>query len=200
MIHETLLKGLLQYATEHPQQAAAIVMGTIAAAANYAKTGKLPLGRLPYRAMRAAWRQYSDRWFGTARPKSVAALVIDADHDAIEAALRPRHFETGDLSSMEYADEVLNLRRPRGWMANPQTGKDVPMETHVRTFTLDDGRVLALTHDEANRYEATSEHLSPGLYSWERGRDILAEDLEDAGIAYERIASERAAGVTVLRN
>lgn len=197
---EPILNDVIQYVIDNPEQSATVVAAVIGVVANYLKTGKFPIGRLPYQVMRESIREYGDRYFGRKRPKGVPALLVDVDADTIEAALRPRHYESGDLTSYEYADEVLNLRRPRGWMSDPKTGRDVPMETHVRTFDVDGGGSLLLVHDEANRYEATGEHLSPGLYSWERGRDIAEEDLEDAGIDVQRIESERRADVDVLPN
>jgi hypothetical protein len=200
MTPETLMAALLNWVVDNPEQAVTVLAAAVGVAFNYAKTGKIPIGRLPYRVLRETLRQYGDKYFGTGRPRTVPGIVVDATQDQIDAALRRRHFESGDLTSYEYEDEVLNLRRPRGWMADPDTGRDVPMETHVRTFDLDDGRVLLLTHDEANRYEATSAHLSPGLYSWTRGRDIVSADLDDASLPYDFVDSERDAGLVVEPN
>ena len=198
---QPLFEQALQYAVERPEQAATVVGAVIATLFNYRKTGKFPIGRLPYKAIRAAIREYRERYFGTSRPKGAPAVLIkDADHEAIESILRPRHYESGAMSSYHYADEVLNFRRPRGTMTDPESGESIAMETHVRTFDTALGDVLALSHDEPNRYEETAEHLDEELFSWQRGRDALIEDLEATGVSYELIESERADEIDVVPN
>lgn len=193
-----VLDQAASYAIEHPEQTATVIGAIIAITTNYRKTGKFPIGRLPFHALRDGLREYRDRYFGVDRPKGVPGVIIEADQDDIEAAFRQRHFESGALSSYDYAGEVLNLRRPRGYESDPLTGELVPMETHVRTFETESQDVLAIAHDEANRFEATGEHLdTDALYSWQTGRATVEEVLDDADIIFRSIDSERAAGVTV---
>lgn len=190
---------LLERALANPEAAAAIVTGVVAGAGHYRRTGRLPIGRLPLRALRGAWGELAERYFGRDRPTGVPGLLVDTNADALEYALRNRHFESADDVSFEYAGELGNYRRPNGARSHPDTGEPVPMELHPRTFETADGRLLVLTHDEASRAEAWGAHLDGSLLSWERGVDAMAAVLDDVeGVTYERIESERAAGADVV--
>lgn len=192
-----LLREIARYVASHPEKSSAIVVALVGAVGSYAKTGRIPIGRLPYRHLRRMLRDFGDTYFGKPRPKGVPAIVVDAPPADAEAAIRSRNYESGDLYSYEYSGEVWNLRRPEDPMRNPETGAMTPMEVHARGFRTADDRTLVLTHLEANRFEATSEHLDEGLFSWERGRDIVTDDLEAAQQSYDVIESEAAADIQV---
>jgi len=194
----TVLAPLVEYAARHPTQVGAIVTALAGAATHYSKTGTLPIGRLPLRHLHDAARELGDQYFGRARPTGVPGIVVDAPPDAIEQALRERHYEGVDTYSYEYASEALTLRRPSDTRTHPKTGAAIPMETHPRGFRLEDGRTLIICHDEASRFEAPRAHVDEAILSWERGRDIVAEDIEAAQLSHTRIESERAAEVTVV--
>lgn len=193
-----LEEQLVQYVTEDPRVVGGFVVGLVATAFNYWKTGKLPIGRLPYRYFRHLLRDFRNRYFGKSRPRGVPGIVADAGPDELDKALRPRHYEPADLFSYEYDGEVLNLRRPDGFDPDPVTGDPVAMENHIRGFALDSGKTFLLTHYEANRFSETSDHFDGENYSWERGAAKAADDLDELGLEYERVDSEAAAGVTVV--
>lgn len=191
------LHPLLEYVTQHPEQVATAATAVVGTTVHYSKTGKVPLGRLPWRALRQAGRELGDQYFGTPRPKGVPGLLVDTDLDTLEQELRAAAFESVDLLSYEYAGEALNMRRPNGTRTHPQTGEAVPMELHPRVFQTKSGVLLILAHDEASRFEATDDHLEEDLLSWERGRNDMVDVLEKAGLQYTEIGSERKAGVDV---
>jgi hypothetical protein len=83
-------------------------------------------------------------------------------------------------------------------MPHPESGETVPTETHVRAFKTKSGDLLVLTHGEASRFEAWAAHWHRAVFSWERGRDNLAEVMNERELEFERIESERAAGVEVV--
>lgn len=188
----------VEYALEHPEQTATLLAALAGTATNYRATGKLPIGRLPWRALKHAWGEWADRAFGRTRPRGVPGLVVGADLETLERELRAVYFESADDVSFEYEAERLNLRRPNGTRARPVTGEPTPMELHPRAFELADGRVLVIAHDEASRSEAPGAHLRGTLLSWERGREDLAAVLDDRAIDFERVESERAAGLEVV--
>jgi len=192
-IHETIL----EYAVSHPEQTATLAAGLGATAYHGVKTGRLPIGRLPYRALRGVLRDLRGQYFGKPRPRGVPAVVVDASPEQVAATLQGEHFEAAP-ASYEYKGERWSLRRPDEPRRNPETGDPTPMETHARGFELASGKTLVLTHHEANRYTATAEHLDDGLYSWERGQDRLAAVLDRAPHEYRLIGSERDAGVEVV--
>ena len=194
----TPIDPLLEYAVQHPEQVATLAAGLAATVGHYSKTGRLPLGRLPWRAARGIVRDLRERYFGKPRPKGVPGLVVDTDADTLEARLREHCFE-GALASYDYEGEVLNLRQPAGVKPHPKTGADVPMELHPRGFETADGQLLVIAHLEASRYEATDEHLEEGLLSWDTGQGVLAALLHnETDLDYEKIASERDAEIEVV--
>lgn len=174
----------------------AILSGLLGSLIHFRKTGRFPLGRLPLRALRQAWGGISAKYFTTARPREVPALLVDAEIDEIEAQLRNIHFESVDLYSYEYEGEVLNLRRPDG-PNEKLAGGPIPTELHVRFFKTADGRLLCLAHHEASRFEAWKAHIKETLFSWERGREKFSGVLSAAGIGHTKIASEKSAGIEV---
>lgn len=193
------LRGVARYVASNPQATAAFVVAFLGAIGSYLKTGRFPIGRIPYRYLRRMLRDLGNTYFGKPRPKGVPGIVVDATPDAVESAIRTRHYESGDLFSYEYSGEVFNLRRPEDPARNPETGGMTPMENHVRAFRLSDDRTLLLTHYEANRFEATTEHLDEaGMFSWSTGRDLITDDLEARQLSYTTIESEAAADVQVV--
>jgi hypothetical protein len=186
---------VVEYALNHPEQVAAAV-SALGAAFHYSRTGQLPIGRLPWRAVRKSLRTLRDQYFEKPRPRGVPALAVDASLDELEAALREHHFEYPP-ASYDYAGEDLNLRRPAGTVPHPETGATLPVETHVRAFETDVDRLLCICHYEASRYEAPGPHLDGTVYSWTQGRKHLASVLDDANLAYDLLDSERSSGVDV---
>lgn len=196
---QALLSTLVDYAAQNPEQVATALGGLAAAAGHYGRTGRVPIGRLPFRAAQDAWGELADQYFGKSRPRGIPALVVNISVDDLDTTLRQQsHFEGADDRSYEYEGEVLNLRRPSGLRTHPDTGEAVPMELHVRAFQTEAGDLLLLPHDEASRSEAWGAHYRGRLLSWDRGRDELASVLDDLDIDYDTIESERAAGITVV--
>lgn len=197
---QAILAALLEYASRHPEQSAAVVTGLAGALTHYRKTGKLPIGRLPYRALRQSVRDLRHRYGTKARPKGVPALVVDvepSDGGPLATTLRGRYFE-GTSFQYHYKGQVWGLRRPHGTEPDPQTGDAVPMELHVRAFRTVDDRALLVAHTEASRYEAQSLHLNGQLTSFDAGRDMMAKVLRGTDHDVQRIESERAAGIEVV--
>jgi hypothetical protein len=194
-----MYEPIIQYAVEHPEQVAGAATAVGASAFHYTRTGSLPLGRLPWRTVRDIVGELGDQYFGRSRPAGVPAILVDADIEAVETALRDVHFEGADLISYEYAGEVLNLRRPAGTKRHPDTGREIPMELHVRAFQTQSRGHLLLAHYEASRYEAQGIHLRETMLSWETGQGMLASTLHnETGLDHEKVASERDAGVEVV--
>lgn len=193
-----LEEPLFQYVTENPEVVSGLVLGVVATAANYWKTGKFPIGRLPYRHLRHVLRDLRNSYFGKPRPRGVSGIVVNADPKKLNRALRLRHYEDADLFSYDYDGEVLNLRRPEDFDTDPVNGDPVAMETHIRGFKLDERGTFLLTHREANRFSDTSDHFDGENFSWERGAATAAEDLDALELEYERVNSEAAAGVTIV--
>jgi hypothetical protein len=193
-----MIDPILEYAAQHPGQVAGAVATLGAAGFHTLKTGRVPLGRLPWRATRDIVQELREQYYGRPRPRGVPALLVDADVATLETALRDKHFE-GTPAAYDYNGEVLNLRRPAGVKRHPKTGAEVPMELHPRAFETADSGLLVIAHLEASRYEATGEHLSEGMLSWETGQGMLASTLHnETDLDHETIASERDAGVEVV--
>lgn len=195
---QQILTTVGEYAISHPEQTAGFVLGFGGVGVNYAKTGKFPIGRLPYKHLREMLRDVGDRYFARARVRGVPIIVADADPQTVKRTLHEQHYESGDLVSYEYEDELYNLRRPEGYDTDPKHGGEVLMENHTRLFETTGGNTLILTHYEANRYSETTEHLADQGLSWGDGRDIVTDDLDAADIPYTEYANEANADVTVV--
>lgn len=182
-----------QYIVEHPEQSASIAAAFLATLFHYVKTGKLPIGRLPWKAAREILGELRREYFGKARKRGVPGQLVEAKPETVNNKLRDKHFEGVDFS-YEYTKQAWDLRRPAGVATHPDTGEDIPMELHVRAFETDLGNTMLLSHYEASRYEAPGEHLTPGLYSWSDGQAMMAGVLPDS----ERIESEKDAGLTIV--
>jgi len=191
----TLITEIIEFAVSHPELVGSLAAGLAGGGIYYAKTGRVPIGRLPYRSAREIWREISTQYAGKPRPQGVPGLVVHATLEEVEDALRQTaHFESVDLYSYEYSDEALNLRRPSGVREHPETGESTPTELHVRVFrTGTEGTVWAIAHDEASRFEAWGPHMREDLLTWRRGRDQTETVLGDVGIEFERRASEQTA-------
>lgn len=199
MMLELLLDRLLEYAIANPEQAGTVIAALVATTTHYSRTGRVPLGRLPWRAAQDAWGELADQYFGRDRPRGVPGLVADTTVDDLDTMLREESFfEGADDRSFEYEDEALNLRRPNGLRTHPETGDRVPMELHVRAFKTEAGDLLLLPHDEASRSESWGAHIRSRLLSWTRGQDKMAAVLDDVGIDYDRVESERDADISVI--
>jgi hypothetical protein len=192
-----MLDRIIQVVATNPEPFAALTAGLLGAAGHYRKTGNLPLGRVPFRAIRDVFGELREEWFGRPRPKGVPAIYTDADPETVDTTLRNAHFEDTDFS-YDYGGQVYDRRRPSGTMQHPEDGREVPTELHVRAFNTADGGTLLLAHDEANRYEAPGAHLRETVLSWHRGRGMLADVLSADSVEHRTIASERAAEIEVV--
>jgi len=195
---EQLVDSLLPYIVEHPERAAAVVVGVGGVLFSYVKTGKLPIGRIPYRHLRGIIKDLGDRYFGTQRPRGVPVVVADESPQTVKRALENRHYESADLASYEYEGELFNLRRPEGYATDPELGTDLLMENHPRLFACDNETTLLLTHYEPNRYFETKEHLADQGLTWTGGRDRVIADLEMTEIEYTEYENEANADLTVV--
>jgi hypothetical protein len=191
-----VINPILEYAAQHPGQVAGAVATLGAAGFHTFKTGRIPLGRLPWRAARDIVQELREQYYGKPRPTGVAAVVVDAKPAAVKTALRDVHFEGVDLSYDR--QELWDLRRPAGTKRHPETGREIPMELHVRAYETADGRTLLLAHYEASRYEAPGVHKRGEMVSWDVGQGMLASTLHsETDLEHEKIASERDAGIEV---
>lgn len=192
-----MLDTIIQYAAQHPNQSLTAAGAIVATLTHYLKTGKFPIGRLPYRALRDILRQLRDRYYERPRPKGEPALVVETDVDTLDGILDDHHFE-GAPASYQYQGEDLNRRRPAGTATHPKTGNEVDMETHARAFeTVAGDKLFVLTHYEPNRYTETSNHLGSQMQTYPEGRDRLKQVLQETDVSFHDVESERAADVTV---
>lgn len=195
---DQLVEYLMQWVNQRPEQTAGAVAAILGVLWNYRRTGAVPIGRMPWRYFRQLVGDLGDKYFGVTRPKGVPAIVVDTNPERVMAALREQDFESTDLYSYEYEDEAWGLRRPSGMFPHPVSGDEIPMELHPRGFLTDDGKCLINVHDEASRFERTGDHLTEVALSWERGREKLKTDLDDANLSYREIESEAAANIKVV--
>lgn len=194
-----MIHTLIGPVAEHPELVAGLVTGLIAAGQHYLRTGRVPIGRLPYRAIREVLRELGDQYGARPRPSGVPGLVVRADLEHLERQLREADYESVDLYSYEYAGEVLNFRRPSGVSDHPETGTPTPTEVHVRVFDTDtEGELWCIAHEEASRFEAYGAHMREAMLDWGAGRDALETDLGTVGIESERRRNERLAGLSVI--
>lgn len=194
---EQLAEFIAQWVSERPEQTTGAIVALLGVLFNYQRTGNIPLGRVPWRYFRQAVGDLGDQYFGVTRPKGVPAVVVDAPPERVLTKLRGG-FESTDLYSYEYEDEAWGLRRPAGMFPDPVTGDDIPMELHPRGFRTDDDKTLVNCHHEANRFERTGDHLTESVLSWERGRDLVTDDLDELNLSYRAIESEAEANVKVV--
>ena len=195
---EPLAESAFSYVTANPEQSIGLVVGLFGVGFNYSKTGKFPIGRIPYRHAREMIRDLGDKYFRVSRPRGIPVVVAHAPPKKVKRALENRHYESADLVSYEYDGETFNVRRPEGHDVDPEHGGDVLMENHVRGFECDDGDTLLLTHYEANRYLETKEHLADQGLTWTGGRDRVIADLEMTEIEYTEYENEANADLTVV--
>lgn len=197
--HSAITTAVMEFVVSNPEAMSAFVVGFVGAIGHYAKTGRVPVGRLPFRALRDIVRELGDEYFGVRRPRGVTGLLVTASNEELDSELRTRCFESVDIYSYEYEGEVLNLRRPNGLRRNPRDGDLVPMELHVRSFDTDlDGKVWVLAHDEASRFEAWGDHYKETVFSWDRGTEHTKELLDALDLEYEEVESERTAEFAVV--
>lgn len=182
----------LTFLENTPEVVVALLGGMIAVAIHYRKTGRFPLGRLPWKSIKLSAHFITTEYFSRPRPKEVPALVVTARKEEVEGVLRAKNYESGDLYSFEYQDEVLNFRRPEGLYGDDE----IASEVHARGFLTNDGRVLVLAHHEASRYEEWKNHIRGGMLSWERGREIVTGDLSEFDV--EKVESEEAGNITIV--
>jgi hypothetical protein len=185
---------IIDFFQNTPSVIMGLIAGLTAVAVHYRKTGRLPLGRLPWASIRRSVHFITSEYFTRSRPSGVPGLVTDASPKEIEEILREGHYESGDLYSFQYSGEVLNLRRPSAlWNYK---NEPVAMEVHARVFETDDGRSFIIAHHEASRYEEWKEHIRGSVLSWKRGREHVKRDL--AGVAMTPIESEDTADFEVV--
>jgi len=198
MIEQFLTNQIVEYAVQNPELVGGLLAGGFGVGTHYKRTGRIPLGRLPYKHFRELLRDFGNQYFATSRPRGVPVIVAKTDPTSLQRLLRNRHYESGDLVSYEYSDEKYNLRRPDGYATDPVHGGDVRMENHIRIFETDDGNSLCLAHYEPNRFSETTEHLKEQGMSWSDGRDQTEGDLQALDIEYETYESETDSDVTVV--
>ena len=193
MTPEQIITRLAEWAAENPQVIMAILASILGGGAHYRKTGKFPIGRLPFHLLRQAALEITTKYFRTGRPQNVPGFLVRADHETFDRRMRMRCFESGDLYSYEYEGEVLNLRKPDGFV-----NENTPAELHARTFDTDiDGWIFVLAHHEASRFEAWKDHIQENHYSWGRGHEKMEGHLQGAQFEYEAVESENKAGIKI---
>lgn len=170
----------------------------LGAVLHYARTGSLPLGRIPFRAIKRSVRELGDTYAARARPTTVPGLVVTATVEEVESALRARGWESVDLYSYQYEGEVLNLRRPAGKRLDRATGETLVMEAHVRAFDLDGGGLWLIAHTEPSRFEEPGAHLRETMMSWDGGRDVVVRAFAGDSFAPVRVDSEQELDSEVL--
>lgn len=193
MTPEQVMTRLIEWASENPQVIMAMLAFLLGGGEHYRRTGKFPIGRLPFHLLRQAALEVTTKYFRTGRPRNVPGFLVRTDQETFNQRMRMRCFESGDLYSYEYDGEVLNLRKPDGFV-----GEDVPAELHVRTFDTDiEGWIFIIAHHEASRFEAWGEHIKEKHYSWDEGSSRMKGHLQGAQFEYEEVESENKTGITI---
>jgi len=198
MIETKIIGKLLRQAANNPEVTASLIAALLGGITSYKRTGRIPLGRIPFRYVRRMFKEFGDTYFGKSRPKGVPAIIVDSLPKEIESELRTRHYESGDLFSYELEGEVWNLRRPEQSNRHPESGAMVPMETHIRSFETSEGKTLILAHYEANRQEAPELHLDESMFSRGEGLEQIKRDLDALEISYIQIDSESEAEIEIV--
>lgn len=198
IIFEQVAPQVAEYVVSNPEQSLGLFVGLSGGVFHYQKTGKLPLGRLPYKHIRELLREFGDRHFKTSRPRGVRLIKTDIEPSTLNTKLRDRHYESGDLVSYQYDGEVYNLRRAGGYDTDTKSGKRVEMENHIRIFETEDGGSMLLSHYEPHRFSETSRHLKEHGMSWSDGIKRTKEDLNALQIEYTEYESESTSDVTVV--
>lgn len=192
------LQGFLEWAVANPEQSVPVVAAFLMWLVGWKRTGKAPIGRLPWRYIRRTFRDLKYAYGDVPRPRGVPGIVTEATAEAIDETLREDHYFEGSPYGYYYDREVLTLRRPAGIETHPVTGDRVQMVLHTRAFGLSDGRTLWLTHREASRYEDQGAHLDESMLSWKDGQAGFSNALSGASIPHEHVASETEAGLSVV--
>jgi len=130
-----------------------VVVGLVAAARHYRRTGRLPLTRLPWRALRRAFYAARRELFTNGRPSHLVALDVP-----LETA-RTRFAENGYVPewplSYHYHGEDANLCR-----YYHDATRDYPhRQLHVRLF-VEDGTTQVYAHEEPSALLHPKAHLS----------------------------------------
>lgn len=113
------------------------------------------------------------------------ALVVDATAATVRAALGRRYFGPNWHLSYYERGEVLNLARVE-YDAQTVLGHEfVWWQTHVRVWEHGEGTVRLRCHYELEPSMNDQDHLEEIGLDVDRGIDVVASALDDAGIEYE---------------
>lgn len=120
------------------------------------------------------------RTFFTVDPSDQPALRYAGSLDDLRRILGAAHFTNAWELSYHYSGEDLNMRRPEYDDSDARPWK----QTHVRGFVEPDG-VRLLAHYEYEPTQYPDAHLHNERLSVDRGLDIVADVLTDAGVAFK---------------
>jgi hypothetical protein len=131
-----------------------VVVGLVAAARYYRRTGNLPLARLPLRAIRRVVYAARVEFYTRGRPPTVVNVGDNAD--TVRFALGAASYELEWPLSYHYHGEDINARR---YVYDPS--HEYPhRQVHIRGFVEDDGTVSLYAHEEPSGVQHPRAHLS----------------------------------------
>lgn len=144
--------------------------------------------RLPWDAIKNAYRKLRKHLFSGARPTG-RYFLVEADTDAIEAALGRQSYAPNWKFSYYKRGEILNLAR----VAYEERSLDGATygwwQTHVRGWDHPDGVALH-AHWELEPTEHPDEHLDGVGFDFDRGMTNLGRALERCELEYSEIRIE----------
>lgn len=130
-----------------------VLVGLVTTARHYRRTGRLPLARLPLRAIRSFAYTARAEWFKNGRPPTTAATGLALA--SFRSALAANGYEPKWPLSFHYYGEDANLR---AYYYDP-TREYPHRQIHVRGFDAGDGDVAEYAHDEPSALAHPVAHI-----------------------------------------
>lgn len=139
------------------------------------------------------------RKYATIPVPNAKGLLVNGNLDKFaDTLLRHYHFESVDLYSYNYKDEVYNIRRPGGL-----DEENRQMALHIRAFDIEHSEYdyFILAHWEISRFYDWHAHYNSLHFSWsegrERTRELIRRTKQHTGEDVN-IGEARAEDVTIL--
>ena len=131
-----------------------VLVGLVAAARHYRRTGRLPLTRLPLRALRRLVYTARAEFFTNGRPSSL--VTVAEPPETVSTALGMASYELEWPLSYHYHGEDINARR---YFYDP-THEYPHRQLHIRGFVENDGTVSLYAHEEPSAVQHPRAHIS----------------------------------------
>ena len=145
--------------------------------------------RVPFGAVRFAYREFRKALFTASRP-SGEYLVVSSSIEDVERGLGEQSYAPNWEFSYYERGEVLNLARVVYERGEAGSETRVWWQTHVRGWNGDDGRLELHGHWELEPTESGNAHIDGVGFDFERGMANLETALDEAGIEYETTTVE----------